>query len=151
MKESHYKVFNILLFFEKMKRLFFLIMSIMTLCLSTTSCSKDDVPGFDKSIIIGTWDLTEAYINGQWIDLTSSKYSHYQASITFKDGGQYTGKGYFGNGDGTYTYDGKIINTYVSGKLYYSYEIASLTQTSCELIMSNEAGDTPLKIKAKKR
>ena len=133
-----------------MKRLLFVLMSVLTLGLCTVSCSKDE-PDFDQSIIIGTWDVTEVYTNGKWVDITSSYYSELQANITFKDGGQYYGKGYFGTGSGTYTYDGKVIKTYVSGKLYYTYEVVTLAQTACELIMTDSSGKSSIKIRAKKR
>ena len=133
-----------------MKKLLFLLMTVLTLGLCTISCSKDE-PDFDRSIIIGTWDITEVFSDGQWIDITSSYYSELQASITFKDGGQYYGKGYFGTGSGTYTYDGKVINTYVDGKLYYTYEVVTLTQSACELIMSDSSGKSSVRIRAIKR
>ena len=133
-----------------MKRFFFVLMSVVTLCLCTTSCSKDE-PGFDQSVIIGTWDISEVYIDGNWIDITSSYYSKFHASITFKNGGQYYGTGYFGTGSGTYTFDGKVIKTYVDDQLLYKYDVVSLTTTSCELIMSDDSSKSSLQIRAKKR
>lgn len=122
----------------------------MAMCVSFSSCSKDDDEVADTSVLIGTWDISHIYTDGEWLDISGPLYSKFHASITFKEGGSYYGTGYFGTGSGTYTYDGKTVKTYVSGKNYMNYEVVSLTQNVCELIMSEASSTSTVRIRAKK-
>ena len=112
-----------------------------------TSCSKDDEPTFDYDLnmIYGTWVLDE-------VD-TGSGYQNWileETSATFKKDGSYYGKGYFGNGSGTYTAEGKTIKCFVGGKEYIKYDVLDLNGNKCELRMYMSGSEKDIKIKCVK-
>lgn len=137
---------------KKMKKVLLsvlLIASIITL----TSCSKDDEADFNYPMetLYGTWKGTDIKVDGSWIDVTSWLYSKFAFSITFHSDGTYSGKGYFGNGSGTYTAKGKTIITYVNGKEYLRYEVKSLSNNIAELSMTVDGSGETLEVKVKKK
>lgn len=70
-------------------------------------------------------------------------------SISFKSDGTFYGKGYLGNGSGTYKATGNTIVTYLDGEEYIRYTVKSLSGDDAELTMSMD-GES-LDIKAEKR
>lgn len=102
-----------------------------------SSCSNDD-DDFDYPMdaIYGTWDVTDIKVEGKWYDITTYPYTKYAMSISFKSDGSYYGKGYFGNGSGTYTAKGKTIITYINGKEFAVYTVKSLSDKNAELTMT---------------
>lgn len=128
-----------------MKKFLTLIVATATLCLSFSSCQKEDAWKFDYSkdtLCSGTWHGTAVYSGGSWIDITSSYYSKFQFTIKFNTDGTYYGTGYFGNGSGTYTASGNTINTYVDGELYYYYVVKSMSGNNAELTMTSSKGSS---------
>ena len=128
------------------------MMLIMASLVGFTSCSEED-DGFDYPLetLYGTWSGTDVYVDGKWYDITSYWYSDLQFSITFYKNGNYYGKGYFGNGSGTYTASGNTIRTYVNGKPYYVYEVVSLSNDKAHLYMGMDGSNEKLQIKVKKQ
>lgn len=104
----------------------------MMLMMTLASCSKDDdspLDGFDypAETLYGTWKITK---------VDGISWSYKTTTATFSSDGSYSGKGYFGNGTGTYTAKGKTINCYISRKLYCTYEVQSLSGTTAVLRMA---------------
>ena len=117
-----------------------------------TSCSSDDntTEIVDSNSlqgkIIGNWKLTEVGsmdVNNSPLPNINNTY------IKFNSNGTYSGSGYFGNGEGTYKIDGKIIKTYISNELYMTYEVISIENNIADLYIIE--GDGKLKIKAVKQ
>lgn len=122
----------------------------LTIALSIvfTSCSKDnDEPKFNYDIntLIGTWEITEADTGDGYTDWILEA-----TSATFNSDGSYAGKGYFGNGSGTYKAEGNTITCFVDGKEFLKYDVISLASNSCELKMYVKDGKS-IKIKCKKK
>lgn len=132
------------------------IFSLMLLCAACvcvfSSCSKEE-ENFDypMEVLYGTWEGTEMKVKDKWIDLTNIFYSQFAFSITFYSDGTYTGKGYFGNGNGTYKAEGDKIYTYVDGEEYFVYKIKSLKDNKAELLMGVTGSDDWIEIKVEKQ
>lgn len=129
------------------KFLYLALLPLMMLMMTLTSCSKDyDRPldGFDypAETLYGTWKITKA---------AGLTWRYETTTATFNSDGSYVGKGYFGNGSGTYTAKGKTINCYVSGKLYCTYEVNSLSGTTAELKMTAPDSSTSLTLTCTKQ
>ena len=128
-----------------MKKYLFLLLTMFLTSFAFVSCSSDDKDEIDDAIV-GTWKLTEVKMSetGSYISWPfKTTYS------SFKSDGTYYGSGYFGTGEGTWSKKGKTVNTYVSGQLYASYEVLSVTATDAELKMT--MGDSSIWIKCKKQ
>lgn len=130
-----------------MKKLFYLF-AILTMAFGFTACgSDDDDDDIAKDAIVGTWKLTEVKTK------ESAPYMSWPFEVTyasFKSDGTYSGSGYFGTGQGTWSKKGNIVTTYVSGKAYISYEIIDVTATTAELKMSMDGSSSYIWIKCKK-
>lgn len=129
-----------------MKKYLFILIAIMATSFAFVSCSKDDDNNQYSSAIIGTWELTQVKTS------QSGTYISWPFKTTyasFKSDGTYYGSGYLGTGSGTWSASGNTINTYVSGKLYVSYEIISVSETTAELKMTQSG--TSIWIKCTKR
>jgi len=125
-----------------MKKLFNLLLLCATVGFLFTACSKDDDESISKEQIVGTWEGTAIYVDGTWIDITKYPYNaEFGFSITFYNDGSYYGQGAFGTGHGTYAINGMTIKTYVSGDLYLTYKIKSMTDTTAEITII-EGADT---------
>lgn len=129
-----------------------LLMMVLT-TLVLTGCKKDEDEkskfNYDINMLYGTWDITDVYNQGKWVDITKPGFESMAASASFKSNGTYEGKGYFGNGTGTYSAVGNTITCYVADKEYAKYDVTSLTSKICELNMT--MGKESVKIKCKKR
>lgn len=110
-----------------MKKTLLLLISILTM--TFIGCSNDDDDSEYKDAIIGTWELTEIEINGNWITMPKPTYA------TFNSDGSYTGRGYFGNGTGTYKISGNTVTCYIDGEVYIKYEIIDIIGNVCTLNM----------------
>lgn len=134
-----------------MKKYILLLLVISVLSLS--SCSKSVKNDFDypMSTLYGTWEGTDVYIDGSWMDITSFWFEDLQFSITFYEDGSYFGDGYFGTGYGTYETSGNMIYTYVGGEPYYNYRVISLNNNKAELEMSQTNSNSTLQIRVEKR
>jgi len=134
-----------------MKKYLLVMVALMATVLSFTSCSSDDEEeGFNYPMenLYGTWEGTEIKTDEATIDLTNWLWYEYDFSITFNSDGTYRGKGYFGNGTGTYKAQGDMIYTYVSGTEYARYKVLSFDGSNATLIMY--MGDESIQIKVKK-
>ena len=117
------------------------------------SCDKDDDDDFDYPMdtLYGSWEGISINVNGGWVNITEYPYTKFAFSIRFNSDGTYSGRGYFGNGSGTYTAKGKTIITYVNGKEYLRYEVRSLSNNIAELSMTVDGSGETLEVKAKKK
>lgn len=105
-----------------------------------TGCKKDDEVNlgsfdYDKELIFGTWKITK---------LSVIDWPYQPTRATFNPDGTYYGRGHFGTGTGTYKLSGKRITTYIEGQVYITYDVVSLSSTTCELNMA--AGDESVRI-----
>ena len=132
-----------------MKNIFSLLLLLATMMVFLPSCSKDnDEPDDIKTQMIGTWDATSVkFSDSDWVDITN--YPSMALSITFDKDGSYSGRGALGNGSGTYTVSGRTIKTYVSGELYGTYYVNSISGNKAELKLT--MGSTSMEIRATKR
>ena len=132
-----------------MKKIFSLLLLLATMIVFLPSCSKDnDEPDDIKTQMIGTWDATSVkFSDSDWVDITN--YPSMALSITFDKDGSYSGRGALGNGSGTYTVSGRTIKTYVSGELYGTYYVNSISGNKAELKLT--MGSTSMEIRATKR
>lgn len=136
----------------KMKKILVIMLAMLTMCFSFSSCSSDDDDKFDYPMetLCGTWNLTDVQLSsGKWVDVTGWQYSEYRASITFYSDGTYYGKGALGNGRGTYKSSGNTIVTYVGGEEYIRYTIKSVNNNEMEGTMYDDSGS--INFKAKKQ
>lgn len=123
------------------------VLGLLLLCVISIgfmSCEKEE-DSFSVSQIIGTWETTQGYVGGEWIDIPS--YSDMYVTMTFYEDGRYYGDSeLFGSGWGTYTLNGNTLNTYFNGELLYTYTIQSLTETSAEVTMAYDNANIPLRL-----
>ncbi len=123
----------------------------MIIALNAQSCGSDndnnepDQP--TKNDIVGTWKL---YAISTDDGASFSNWPFETTSATFKGDGSYSGKGYFGNGSGTWKQNGKTVITYVKGEEFYRYAINSLTSSTCTLTMSQESSKASILVKCVK-
>jgi hypothetical protein len=96
--------------------------------------------------IIGTWETTQAYIGGEWLDIPSDT-DMYATMSFYADGSYYGDSELFGTGWGTYTLSGDTVNTYYDGVLYYTYTIKSMTETSAEVTMAYGTANIPIRLR----
>ena len=125
------------------------ILALMLLCVvGFVSCENDGGGGenFSATQIVGTWETTQGFVGGEWLDIPS--YSDMYATMTFNADGSYYGDSeLFGSGWGTYTLSGNKLNTYFDGRLFYTYTIKSLTNTSAEVTMAYKGADIGLRMR----
>lgn len=127
-----------------MKKFWALLMCIASIAF--VSCEKDEDNTFSTNQIIGTWATTQGYVGGEWIDIPS--FSDMYATMTFYEDGRYYGDNeLFGSGWGTYTLSGNTLTTYFEGKLFYTYTIKSLTDTSAEVTMAYKGANIAIRLK----
>jgi len=127
------------------------LMMVTILFVGISSCSKDDDDnGFNypKESLYGTWRMSEVKMSesGSYVDWPMKA-----TTATFNSDGTYSGSGYFGNGNGTYTAIGNTITTYVNGSVYIVYTVLSLNGSTAELKMTRSGSDEVLWIKCVKR
>lgn len=111
------------------------------------SCTKLEKFDYPMDTLCGTWEGTAIKIDGEWQDITSSIFQKLHFSITFHSDGTYYGKGYFGNGSGTYKAFGKTIETYVDGELYFTYHVNSMNGSTAELTMSAKGSGIEIRVR----
>lgn len=135
-----------------MKDYTFLILLYVAIVLSFSSCSDDedkDVSYYPMEILYGTWEGTEIYRDGRWIDLSNWQYKDLVFSIKFNRNKTYSVKGFFGNGSGTYKVVRNEITIYVRGEIYLKYYFTLLSSyNEAQIVISyNDGGTIILKIK----
>lgn len=126
-----------------------LLFTVMFLMFSGCSSDGDDFD-YPMDTLYGSWEGVSINLNEGWVNITEYPYTRFAFSIRFNSDGTYSGRGYFGNGSGTYTAKGKTIITYVNGKEYLRYEVKSLSNNIAELSMTVDGSGENLEIKAKK-
>ena len=102
-----------------MKKTLFLLITILTI--SFIGCSDDDDSEY-KDAIIGTWELTQIEFGGGWTSIPRRTYA------TFNSDGTYNGRGYFGNGSGTYKFLGTLSFAILKVKSMYDMILSNLIQ-----------------------
>ncbi len=120
-----------------MKRwLLLVVLPMIFLAIAVSSCSKDDDPlgdfNYPADALYGTWKVVKA---------GDVAWPFERTTATFNPDGTYYGRGYFGNGSGTYTAKGNTIRCYVDGDLYCYYEVVSLNGNTAVLKMYSASGD----------
>lgn len=135
-----------------MKKFLCMTLLLTAMFLTFSACSSDD-DDFDYPMdtLYGSWEGISINVNGGWVNITEYPYTKFAFSIRFNSDGTYSGRGYFGNGSGTYTAKGKTIITYVNGKEYLRYEVRSLSNNIAELSMTVDGSGETLEVKAKKK
>ena len=135
-----------------MKKIIIFLSLCFIACVAVCSCQKGDTWDFNypKEVLCGgTWQGSEYYLDGKWIDITTPAFKDLQFTIKFNTDGTYYGTGYFGNGSGTYDAHGNTIRTYVNGDLFYTYTVQSMEGNVAEITMSGKSGSS-LRFKVKK-
>ena len=134
-----------------MKKFFYILLAALLLLVTSMSCTKEDHFNFSKDELCGTWEGTGIKTDPgkPWIDITQYPYDKFKFSITFYSNGTYYGRGYFGNGEGTYKAFGNTIETYVEGVPYFIYTVKSMKDNKAELTMSS--GGSSMEIRVVKR
>ena len=147
-----------------MKKFLSMTLLFTAMFLTFSACSSDDETNYPD--ITGSWskisetpgEYISSYregisinVNGGWVNITEYPYTKFAFSIKFNSDGTYSGRGYFGNGSGTYTAKGKTIITYVNGKEYLRYEVKSLSNNIAELSMTVDGSGETLEVKAMKK
>ena len=117
-------------------------MLLLATLLTFTACSNDDKDEPTLNDIVGTWKLSQ--VSGDE-GKTFIAWPYETTTASFKSDGTYSGKGYFGNGSGTWKQKGKTITTYINGQEFIKYEVKELTSSTCTLVM--KANDASLWIK----
>ncbi len=140
-----------------MKKKLLATVFLAVLAIVSISCSKDEPTNkFDYPLetIYGTWRVTHVEReNGTMLDVTSSiAEKHFKPTYaTFNSDGTYSGRGFFGDGDGTYKAQGKTVICYIDGEEYLKYDILSLSGNQCELKMHQTDDKSSIKIRCKKQ
>lgn len=126
-----------------LKTYFAVILAVIAMTVSFTSCSDDD-DNLATELVGNKWVLNKVEYNGKWVDVTKPPYSNKFPTtyITFKKDGTYYGAGSFGNGKGTYKIDGNKILTYVGGRLYFTYIVKSVKNGVADINMVESNGDS---------
>lgn len=75
-----------------MKKLFALLLITSFSFMSFSCSSDDDSPSGPQFTIVGTWKVTQIYING--VQGNVNDYCPYKGNFEFVDGGTYVEKGY---------------------------------------------------------
>lgn len=132
-------------------------LSLMLMLLFAVGCSKDDeVDNFDYSMdtLYGTWRITHVEQNdGSMFDVTTALAEKVfePTYATFNKNGTYTGKGFFGNGAGTYKAKGKTLTCYIDGEVFLMYDVLNLKNNECTLLVREEGSTSTVKIQCKKQ
>ena len=135
-----------------MKKFLSMTLLLTAMFLTFSACSsEDDEFNYPMETLYGTWEGVEIKTGGDWINITEYPYTKFAFSIWFNSDGSYVGRGYFGNGSGTYTAKGNTIITYVNGKEYLRYEVKTLRGNVAELTMTEEDSTGSIDIKARKK
>lgn len=140
-----------------MKKLLLTMIALVGLVVAFSGCSKSDEPnGFDypQETLHGTWRVTHVeQKDGSMFDVTTSfAESVFEPTYaTFKADGTYSGRGYFGNGSGTYKAQGKTITCFIEGVEYLKYDVLSLSGKQCELKMYQTGSTSSIKIRCEKQ
>ena len=132
-----------------MKKSVLLMFAVLAMVLSGCSSDDDDNFNYPMSSLHGTWKGTSVKVKGNWVDITKFPYTEFGFSISFYQDGTYYGKGYFGDGDGTYKTKKNIIYTYIDGEEYARYDIKSLSGNKAELTMTMDGESMDVKVEKK--
>ena len=127
------------------------------LAIVSLSCSKDEPQGskfdYPLEVLHGTWRVTHVEKeDGSMFDVTSPiAEKHFKPTYaTFNPDWTYSGRGFFGNGSGTYKAQGKTVICYIDGEEYLKYDILSLSGNQCELKMYQTGSSSSIKLRCKK-
>lgn len=141
-----------------MKKFLIILSAIIGLTTFQTSCKKDnsDPQRFEYSLetLHGTWRITHIETKeGAMFDITTSiaEMSIEPTYATFNSDGTYSGRGYFGNGKGTYRAVGKTITCYIDGTEFMKYDVLSLNGNTCELRMHKSGSALTLRVRCQKQ
>lgn len=133
----------------KWRSIFFSMLCLL-MSISFTACSDDDddEPASPyASQIVGTWKLSEVSTNGS----TYVDWMFETTTATFNSNGKYSGRGYFGNGSGTYKLSGSRLITYVDGESYLIYDILNLSGKTATFKISMDGSSSVIWAKAVKQ
>lgn len=120
--------------------------------MALVGCSEDDehqVFNYDLEMLYGTWRVTEIeQSDGSFFDVTTTvgEMVFEPTYATFNEDGTYSGRGFFGNGSGTYKAVGNTIYTYVDGEEYMRYEVISLAGNKAHLKMKENGSSSSIEI-----
>ena len=143
---------------ETMKKQLLMLAVLFGLATTYTSCKKNDptTPAFEYSIgtLHGTWRITHVESKyGLMVNVTDpiAERSFKPTYATFNADGTYSGRGFLGNGSGTYKASGKTITCYIDGKEFMKYDVLSLDGNTCELKMYEPGSEQSIRIRCAKQ
>ena len=84
----------------------------------------------NREDIIGCWQVIQAKYSE---DAKMTDWEFEDTYAEFKDNGLYEGKGYFGNGQGTFSVEGNVITTKIDNVPFIVYEVTALEDEQAEL------------------
>ncbi|MCT4600952.1 MAG: lipocalin family protein [Marinifilaceae bacterium] len=137
-----------------MRKLLFLGLSVCLAFFVLSSCTKDkDEEEFPVKYLVGKWQVTHIeHEQGKMLDVTSliGSLVFKPTFAIFEEDGTYKTEGEFGEIEGTFLIEGKTITCSFRGEDFLSYEVLSMTNENCELIMSMPNEEEQIHIKCKK-
>ena len=128
------------------------LFAVLLCAMALVGCSEDDehqVFNYDLEMLYGTWRVTEIeQSDGSFFDVTTTvgEMVFEPTYATFNEDGTYSGRGFFGNGSGTYKAVGNTIYTYVDGEEYMRYEVISLAGNKAHLKMKENGSSSSIEI-----
>ena len=140
-----------------MKRVLLTTIAIIVVVTAFVGCNSNKPnDGFDYPLktLYGTWRITHVeQTDGTMLNVTTplAERAFEPTYATFNPDGTYSGKGYFGNGSGTYKAEGKTITCFIDGTEYLKYDVLSLSDDQCELKMYRSGKTFSIKIRCKKQ
>lgn len=84
----------------------------------------------NRDEIIGCWQVIQAKYSE---DAKMTDWEFEDTYAEFKDNGLYEGKGYFGNGQGTFSVEGNVITTKIDNVPFIVYEVTAIEDDKAEL------------------
>lgn len=129
-----------------MKKILFLMAILLPFVFSSCGDDKDEF-NYPLETLYGTWQISgvKTSESGSYIS-----WPYETTTATFSSNGSYVGRGYFGNGSGTYKAKGNRITTYVDGETYLIYDVISLSGNTCELKVTSQDGSASVYLKCTK-
>lgn len=131
-----------------MRKLYGCLVFLVAMIVLSAACSTEEQFDYPMDTLCGTWETVALKFDDDenWCDITSPIFDDLKMSITFCSDGTYYGRGYFGNGSGTYKAFGKTIETYVNGELYFTYHINYMNENMAELTMSSTGSSIEIRV-----
>lgn len=93
--------------------------------------ADEDATEIDRSKLYGTWEIVNAKFAA---DAIMTPWEYEKTTATFKENGVYEGEGHFGDGSGTYSVSGNVINVLVNNLPFIDYNVTTQADSSATMI-----------------